>query len=405
MKQIISVLLLLTIVNSTKAFRLVSGNNVVISKPVFENLYIAGGTVTINAPVYGDLVIAGGNITINDTVKNDLLLAGGTATINGYVGDDVRSIGGRIYVGKGVGGELVISGGKIETGNESFVNNGIVAAGGDMVINGRIKGNITAYGGTVALYGTAEKAVDIRGGEIAINGIVFGESVLAAGNISIGNNASLNNNVRYWNRGRKLDFGNTLKNGNAVYDPTLKVNTGEWYFLGFAGVVGLLWYLGMALLMIALVQYLFSLNMRKAANTVFNTPGKSFGYGLLFFVGVPVAMILLMLSVIGIPVAFLLMFTYVTLILLASVITSVVASNWFDNRYKYNWKYKRLVLTAFGLFILLKIVSSTPFFGPVVMLALVCISFGAILLNINWKRPQPNKAVPSVPKEPLEYAV
>lgn len=402
MKQIISMLLLLTIVNSTKAFRLQSGSNVVISKPVFENLYVTGGTVTINAPVYGDLVVAGGNITINDTVKNDLLLAGGTVVINGYVGDDIRSVGGRVYIGKGVGGELIVSGGKIETGTESFVTRGIVLAGGDMLINGRIKGNITAFGGTIALYGVAEKAVDIRGGEIVINGIVFGESILAAQNIMIGTNASLNNNVRYWNRKGALDFGRSLKNGNAVYDASLKVNTGDWYLLGFAGIVGLTWYLGTALLMIGIVQYLFSLNMRKAANTVFYTPGKSFGYGLLFFVGTPVSMILLMVTVIGIPVAFILLFAYITLILLSTVITSVVASNWINNRYQHNWNYKHLALTAFGLFILLKIVSSTPFFGPVVMLTLVCISFGAILLNINWKRSKPNKPLP---KESLEYAV
>jgi hypothetical protein len=41
---------------------------------------------------------------------------------------------------------------------------------------------------------------------------------------------------------------------------------------------------------------------------------------------------------------------------------------------------------AFGIFILLKLISFTPFIGWLIMIFLACMTFGAILLNVRWKR-------------------
>jgi hypothetical protein len=75
MKQVLFLVLLLAIMCSVSAQM---GKNIVIDKPVFEDVYIAGGKVMLNAPVYGDLVVTGGTVTINDTVSSDILAAGGT---------------------------------------------------------------------------------------------------------------------------------------------------------------------------------------------------------------------------------------------------------------------------------------------------------------------------------------
>ena len=60
MKRFFALLLGLCIaVSSAFAFKIQYDNYITISKPVFEDLYIAGGNIVINAPVYGDLIIAG----------------------------------------------------------------------------------------------------------------------------------------------------------------------------------------------------------------------------------------------------------------------------------------------------------------------------------------------------------
>ena len=55
-----------------------------------------------------------------------------------------------------------------------------------------------------------------------------------------------------------VDFKQSLKNGKAIYDPSISIGSGEWYYLGAATILGLLWYLGMAFLMILIIEYFVS---------------------------------------------------------------------------------------------------------------------------------------------------
>jgi cytoskeletal protein CcmA (bactofilin family) len=387
MKKIFFLAAMLVNFATAFAFRIEYGNNVIISQPVYEDLYLAGGNITINAPIHGDLIIAGGTIIINDTITNDILLAGGNVTFNGFVGDDIRCAGGNIHISKNVVGDVVIAGGEV-TIDERVMIGGLIASGGNITIDGNVMGEVKGAFGNLILTGSVEKDIDCRGGKITINGTVSGKSVLAARNIFIERNAVFNGDVRYWNKQGSLDFKQSLRTGKAIYDPSLRIRTGQWYYLGAATVIGLLWYLGMALLMILLVQYLFSATMKKAANTVFDDTLKSLGYGFLFFIAVPIAAVIAFVTVIGVPVGLLLTFSYVALILLATVITSVVAASWFNNRNNYKWGYWRMAFAAFGIFILLKLVSLAPFVGWLISILSACIAFGSILLNINWKRPQ-----------------
>ncbi|MGZ8557482.1 MAG: hypothetical protein ACXWWC_04085 [Chitinophagaceae bacterium] len=384
MKKILLLIVMAGSFITASALRIEYGNNVIINQPVHDDLYLAGGTITINAPVYGDLIVAGGTIIINDTITNDILLAGGNVTFNGFAGDDIRCAGGKIYISKNVTGDLVVTGGNVIIEKGVSVG-GLLASGGKITVDGDVNGEIKIASGDLTLNGNISKDIDCRGGKITVNGNISGKSVLAARKIVVGNNAVFNNDVRYWNKQGSLDFKQSLKNGKAIYDPSLRIQTGEWYYLGAATVLGLLWWLGMALLMILIIQYLFSSTMKKTADTVFNHTLKSLGFGFLFFIAVPVAAVVSFITVVGLPIGMLLIFIYVTLILLATVITSVVTANWFNNRNNYKWGNGRLVFAAFGIFVLLKLISLTPFAGWLVMILLVCMAFGGILLTVNWK--------------------
>jgi hypothetical protein len=370
---------------NASAMRIEYGRNIIISQPVYEDLYIAGGSITINAPIHGDLIIAGGTIIINDTVTNDILLAAGTAIFNGFVGDDIRCAGGEIHISKNVTGDVVVTGGSVII-DKGVIIGGLLAGGGDVTIDGDINGGIKGVFGNLFLNGNISKDIECRGGKITVNGTIGGKSVLAARNIVIGNNAAFNGEVRYWTKKGSVDFKQSLKNGGAIYDPSLRIRTAEWYYLGATTILGLLWYLGMALLMILIVQYLFSATMKKAADTVFNSTLKSLGFGFLFFIAVPVAAAVALVTIIGVPVGLLLLFSYIALILLATVIISVVAANWINSRYDKNWNFWRLASAAFLLFVLLKLVSLIPFAGWLIMIVLACMVFGSVLLNVNWKK-------------------
>jgi cytoskeletal protein CcmA (bactofilin family) len=387
MKKIFLPSLLMLFFMQTAAYRIEFGNNISINQPVNEDLYIAGGTITINAAIRGDLIIAGGTIIINDTVSNDILLAGGTVTFNGFVGDDIRCAGGDLHISKKVAGDVVITGGKVVIDKEVTIG-GLLVSGGDITLNGTVIGPVKGAFRLLAINGSIENDIDCRGGKITVNGSVAGKSILAAREIIIGNNASFNNDIRYWNKEGSLYFKQSIKNGRAIYDPSLRIRTGRWYYLGAATALGLLWYLGMALLMIMIIQYLFGITMKKAGNTVFNQSLKSLGFGFLFFIAVPVAAIIAFITLIGVPVGFLLLFGYLALFLLATVIAATVASHWVNNRAGYNWSYWKIVFASFGIFILFKLLTIAPFIGWLLMFLIVCMAFGSILLNINWKKKQ-----------------
>jgi hypothetical protein len=389
MKKLLTCFIMTFFFLKTFAYRLEYGSNVTINQPVYENLYIAGGSVTINAPVYGDLVCAGGTVSINDSVMNDILVAGGNVVFNGYAGGDIRCAGGQLYLQKNTSGDLVVAGGQVTVNRDVIIGGGLMAGGGDISFNGVVKKTVKVAAGQLSFNGIAEQDVDMRCGSIEINGSVSGKTVIAAPTIRIGNNASFNNDVRYWNKKGALDFKVSIKRGQAVYDPSLEIKTGRWYYLGGVTVLALLWHLGTAFLLIALIQYLFSSTMKKSGDTVFHTPLKSFGIGLLVLVAVPIAAIIAFVTVIGVPVGLLLLFNYVVLIVLAATLSSVVAANWINNRFNYKWSYWRLVFAALGAFILIKLFSFTPFLGWFIMLLIVCLSFGAIFINIRWRREKP----------------
>lgn len=368
---------------TASALVIVNGKNVNIRQPVRGDLYIAGGTVTINAPVYGDLIIAGGTITINNNISNDIIIAGGRVVLNGFVGDDIRGVFGRITINGRINGDIVVSGGNILVDNGSIINGNLIAGGGMVTMNGNIKGGIKCMAGELILNGMVGKRAECKGGNITINGIINGKSVLAAENITIGEKAAFYQDVRYWNRSEKLEMKTAQKKGNIMFDPTLQLNNEKWLYLGFASVLGLIWYLAVVYMFILIIQYFFGRVMSKASEVAYSHTVRSIGYGFLYFIAIPIVVFLLVITVIGIPVAILLLLAYITLALLATVITSVVIANRIKKTGSYKWNTWWIANAAIGIFIILKLIYLIPVLGWILMPVITCLVFGSILLNIR----------------------
>ncbi len=386
MKRIYSLLLSLLIATGTFAMVIESGNTIVIDQPVHEDLYLAGGTVTINAPVYGDLVVAGGTIYINDTVARDILVVGGRVTINGYVGGKIRCLGGTVKIGGDVLGDVVIAGATMVLYKGSTVSGSLLSTGGDLTLNGTILGDIKSVAGQFKLYGVAGRNIDCRGGKIEIDGRVAGTAILAASDwLMIDQNASFHDTVRYWTPDKTTHFGQSFSNGQAIRDESLAINERPWYLFGAASIIGVLWYLGMGLVMIILLQYLFAPILQRAGDTVYSNPLRSLGAGFLFIAGMPLLITLLFITFVGIPIALILLFLYITTLLFCSSFIALVAVHRLSRRSSNDKAFWPRVWAAFGVLILLKIILSTPFLGWVLFLILACLAYGSVLLNVKWR--------------------
>lgn len=389
MKASILILLVFCVTESF-AIRYEFGQNVTISQPINEDLYVGGGNVIINAPIRGDLIAAGGTVTVNDSVTNDILLAGGTVILNGYVGDDIRCAGGTIQVLKRVKGDLVIAGGTVTLERGSIVAGSLLATGGTTALRGQVDRNAEVTFGTLTFTGTVGGDIICRGDKATLNGQVGGTSRLAANTLSVGPLARFEGDVRYWNESGEVAFGQSINGHKTIFDNSLALESqrGRGPFATTASVLTTLWYLGMALLMIYLIQYIFSGTLYKAGITATVNTLPAVGAGFLFLIAVPAAAALAFATLIGVPVGLVLTFAYILVMLLAPVITALVAANALMYRAAQPaWSTTRMVFTAFGMFILLQVLLMVPFLGWLLLLISVSLAFGAVLLNIRWHRP------------------
>lgn len=388
-------LLALLCVYPAFALRFERGESVRISQPTHEDIYVFGGTINIDAPVYGDIWCAGGTVTISDTVRGDIVVAGGTLNLRGYVAESVRAAGGTFTLSGSVGGDLLITGGTVTLERSADIAGDVAVAGGNVTLDGIVRGKVNAASGKLSLNGSVEKELEFNGNELYLNAAVGGSSVLVANTISLSNNAALRGNVRYWTSKGEMDFSSALReSATATFDSSLKerFERPSYKFLGFASFAAVLGYLLAMLLLLWAGQRLFSDLFSRAAERARVEPVRSLGYGFLYFVAVPAAVVLLFITLIGIPLGAVVLALYLLLMSLANVLTALVATHWLSQQRGYRWSAWLFLLVALGILVLLKIIGFIPIAGWIVKIAAIFIAFGAILDSSGLLRrsaPQP----------------
>lgn len=385
-RQFLALILALSGAINAFALRIESGNDIRITTAVHEDLYVFGNSITIDGPVYGDIYCAGGTVTVNDSVYGDLVVAGGNVYLRGMVLDDVRAAGGTLTVSGSIAGDLLIAGGTVYVEPAATIGGDLALSGGTATLGSHITGSVQASGGTVVVNGAIDKSLTFNGGELTLNGVVNGAASIAATKLTIGNSATLKGNVRYWTDKGEVDFGSALQNGAiATFDPNMCTHfeRPDAKYLGFASIIGVLWYLIASAILIWLLQWLFAKPLQKAAETAQAAPMRALGYGFLYFAAVPVGIVLLLITIVGIPVGLIGLFLYILFFALANVITALAGAHWINTWKNYNWRSSNLIAVALGLLIVLKIVTLIPLIGWVCAAMVIMIAFGAILLNTN----------------------
>lgn len=375
------------------AQRFQTGETVTISQPVNGDLYVTGGTVTINAPIRGDLIAAGGTITINDSVTSDILLAGSEVTLNGFVGDDIRCVAGTIRLERAVAGDAIMAGSEITTEPLAAISGGLLAAAGKLKLNSSVGRDARIAFGDLWFTGKVGGVFQCQGGKAHLNGQIRKKATLAANELSIGPNALFAKEVRYWSQAGQVAFGSSVSVGRPIFDNTLNPNA-QRKGSGF-GLWGALIYLGMIVCLIVLINFLLTNYVKQAAYSAATNTLSAIGMGFLFFLGMPVVMVIAFVTIIGIPVGVLLTFAYIAAMMVAPAMTAVVLTGIIRNRSTDPaWSGRRFLLTALGVGLILQLLWAVPFLGWMIHAGLICLAVGALLLQIR-----PRKAAPIGPRQ------
>lgn len=334
--------------------RFSAGESVNIATPVAADLMAAGGTVFVDARVGGDVLAVGGDVRIRGEVDGGVFAAGGQLRLNGPVKRSARIAGGQVEIGpKGeIGGNVSVAGGQVRI--EGPVFGYVQAASGDVVLDGPVGGDVWASGGRLAL----------------------GPNARIAGKLHYASNGELQQDPAAVVKGgiERLDF----RAGEAHPQKAVRP----------ARVIGWIWTVGLMLLAVVLVAVAPSLTAR-ASEVLRQRPWFALLIGFIALVCVPVAALILLVTVIGLPLGLAVLLAYPILLLVGYELTAIGASDWVMKRLAAGraqstlWRAAAAALAVLVIALLARV----PFIGTLV--AFLALLFGLGALMLQWRRSAP----------------
>ncbi|ELZ26215.1 hypothetical protein C474_20981 [Halogeometricum pallidum JCM 14848] len=313
------------------------------------------------APFGGAIVVAEG-----ETHVGTLEAVGGTVVVAGTVDGDVEALAGNVVV--------------TETGR---VTGDVSAAAGSVTIDGTVDGDVQAASGTLLVGASAVVVGNLEAGagDVRLDGTVDGDVTVGADTFLVGSTAVVGGSITYDAETFAVADGASVA-GTVTRDENLVTATpvvGD--FEGFVvpdSVVAVYW----LLVNLALGAVLLAVAPRFAARvTSVGTKRavRSGGVGLLALVGVPVALVLTLLTVVGIPLSIAGFVLFALVLWVTSVYGALVLGTWLLSLGGYENRWAAL---AAGLF-LVTLVGVVPFAGGVLQFLVLLVGLGAFALALR----------------------
>ncbi|MDS0298561.1 polymer-forming cytoskeletal protein [Halogeometricum sp. S1BR25-6] len=295
-------------------------------------LEAAAGTVVVAGTVDGDVQALAGNVVVTETgrVTGDVGVAAGSVTIDGTVDGDVRTASGTLLVGS-----TAVIGGNLEAG------------AGDVRLAGTVDGDVTVGADSFLVGSTA-----VVGGSVTYDAETFG----VADGASVAGTVTRDENL--------------VTTTPVVGDPdgfVLPESVVAAYWLLVNLVLG-------AVLLLVAPRFAARVTNVGTERTV-----RSGGVGLLALVGVPVALVLTLLTVVGIPLSIAGFVLFALVLWVTSVYGALVLGTWLLSLTEYESRWAAL---AVGL-LLVALVGFVPFAGGVLQFLVLLVGLGAFALALR----------------------
>jgi len=299
-----------------------------------------------------------------DDEPTDMLQVGGDVHVTEAVHGRLRAVGGNVTLDAPVEGRVQIAGGTVVLGSAAVVSGDASIAGGDVTVDGTIKGRLRAAGGNVR-----------------IDGPVSGDASIAAGNLELGPHARIEGKLRFRGGDLRRDAAAQVTGGIDQAPPRAssrhphRERTPVERFLH-----GWLWSVGLIMLAALIAAALPGLSQRMTLE-LRERPWITPLLGLVALTTIPVAAVLVMITIIGIPIGVLALIAYAALLLLGYVWVAVVVGGMLLDRVKPEtatrtaWHAGAAALAMLMLAILVRV----PVLGGFVKLSAIAFGVGMIV--------------------------
>lgn len=335
---------------------------------VDRDYFTYGDYVTISGTVNGDVYAAGREIVVDGRVNGDLIAAGRTVRVSGTVSQDARLAGRDVVIAGQIARNLSAAGQRVELADSALVGGGAVMAGDGVTLGGRVGGD-----------------VKLAARSATVSGRLDGNVATASGDLRLMSSAVIARDLTHWNRRPPV-----LDPGAEVQGIVAEKAFPEWPWPDADARAGM-W--ASALLFLKLVSAVSTLIVGIALITVFpgathsalvalyTRPGASFGAGVLAVAALPLAVAILLATVLAAPVGAMLaalgaVAVYVGRVVVILWIGYLLIEWWSADPPRSGWA---LVLG----FVMYYAATFIPFAGTVLALGAALFGMGAAIVAIR----------------------
>lgn len=330
-------------------------------------LFAAGSNVVIDADVDGDVFITGQSVTVNGRINGDLLAAARSIAINGTVVGDIRCAAEDVNLRGETGQSLTVFAGTFRGMDASRINRDLLLFSGYVDLAGTVGGQVLGTGGNISLNGLIGGDVDFWG----VQQLQVGPAAVIGGNLVY---SSENEAV--------LSPGANIA-GSYQWEQAVKPQIQKRQE-GFNWLGQLAWFAA-GVLVWGVFVLLFPRLWIRLSEIVKGSPGPAFGWGLLVLLTVPLAVLLLLITVIGIPVSLLLLAAYLAVLSTAKIIIGDTLGRFLSRYFGWEGRVPSILPFLVG-FLVLVLLSNIPVVGFFTELMVVCLALGAVSLAFYYWR-------------------
>lgn len=334
--------------------------------------FFYGEDQVVDENLVGDVYVFAGKAVINGDVDGDLMIFGGTVTLNGNVTQDVRAGAGTIYVNGNVGQNLTVGAGQVYFGEKAVIGNSVVAAGGEVSLDGETMGKVLLGGGAARLAGKYGSDVHAQADTFKVMpGVVVAGSLIADAYTSaeVAPDAQVmkesmvkvvppEEQHRPSKEEKMKSVGGVLVNA-AMVEFLIKL------MIGFVSGSVLIYFLPKF--------------VKAATHQTLIAPAANFGWGLIYLFMTPIVILLTLVSVVAMPISGLIVLVYLGSMMVASTLVAIALGD--KLVHGANVKMFKNPYLSFGVGLLvLRLVCFLPLLGWMVGFVSFTIGMGALFI-------------------------
>jgi cytoskeletal protein CcmA (bactofilin family) len=337
------------------------------SETVDDDVLLAGQAVRIDGRVTGDVYAFGQSVTVNGTIDGDLIGAAQQVVVVGSVGGNVRAAGAQLDVRGSVGKNVTLAGANISVAGPAKV-------GGSALIGAA----------TVEVGGQVGRGLTVGASQLDIAGQVGGPVLASVETLTLQPTARLASSLAYQAE-RQATIASGQVSGPVSFAPRPPSQSGtaqpqQEPLGGMLSPWSIIPLLGTMLIAVAMILWAPRMS-RAVAASAGSRPLMVAVAGLALLATVPVAIVMLLVTLVGAPIAVILGLTYGLGLALAWPTLGVGVGAVCGPLVRQD-PNRRLVWLAIAALVVLHILTYVPILGGLVVFAGLVFGLGLVAMAV-----------------------